>query len=490
MKNIAIVIGVSKYQRQTILLGSKNDAENIYQILQLSKKFEDILYLNNDKNSQETNNLLVEFIESHKGTEIEECLFYFSGHGEYLGDEFFYLLQDFDQYKRNQTSIQNSYIDSLLRSLNPKMAVKIIDACQSATQYIKDSSTLNTYFNEANNKFNKCYFMSSSHSDQSSYQNKHISNFTNSFIKALKTYPSSEIRYKNIIDFISDDFTGNSEQKPFFIIQADNTEKFCSIDDELRAYLDSYSGDSGLTTKSILDSTPNSFAELVLKNVVLNCNEQEATEIINNFKKTITDFSFEEDIKPLYSFKFDFNSSYDNLKELDVIVRFLESNKDERNYYVKIEYSTEIVEEPIYSHINYSPEYGPQTIQTGVKPKEVVKAIGFDLAFDAPFKRIDIDIVPKVDGLPSYSSTILFVVSRRFVRFFYYTTHYKEDGWNSKSLSNKINWKTEEFEIKDSVKIMEFFKELETSLNKYIIKSLQEKFNIQKEEEKEKDDDK
>lgn len=173
------------------------------------------------------------------------------------------------------------------------------------------------------------------------------------------------------------------------------------------------------------------------------------------------------------------------MKEIDIISRYLESNRDERNYYVKIEYTTETVEEPIYSQVNYNPEYGPQTIQTGVKTNEIVKPINFDLAFEPPFKRIDIEISPKYDGLPSYTSTILFVLSRRFVRFFYYIIHYREDGWNSKFLSNKVNWKTEKFETKDSASIEDFFKTLNDSINKYIIKNLQEKFNVQKEDDKE-----
>lgn len=145
--NVAIVIGVSKYSDvKNNLPGCKNDAEAMYTILQKTEKFTSILYINQEEASAETKELITNFFLEHKGKTIEEFFFYYSGHGEFLNDEFFYILSDFDAKKRNQTSLQNREVDDLIRTLAPNLVVKVIDACQSGTTYIKESNVLNKYW--------------------------------------------------------------------------------------------------------------------------------------------------------------------------------------------------------------------------------------------------------------------------------------------------------------------------------------------------------
>ena len=186
MINISIIIGATNYQRLIKLPGSKNDAKNIFDIITLTKKYDDTLYLNNDESSEDVKESISDFIEKHKNNEINELFFYFSGHGEFSNNEFCYLLSDYDSFKKSRTSLANSFVDNLIRNLQPKMTIKIIDACQSGTNYIKSNETLNSYLLESKNQLSNCYFLFSSHTDQSSYQTKYISDFTNSFINSLK----------------------------------------------------------------------------------------------------------------------------------------------------------------------------------------------------------------------------------------------------------------------------------------------------------------
>src|SRR5258706_2638330 len=130
--NIAIIIGVSIYSNSNNNLpGCKNDADAINQILKKSDKYDDILYINNNETSAKTKELLSNYILDSKGNVINELLFYYSGHGEFGNDEFYYVLSDFDSKKKNQTSLQNSEIDDLIRTLSPELVIKVIDACQS-----------------------------------------------------------------------------------------------------------------------------------------------------------------------------------------------------------------------------------------------------------------------------------------------------------------------------------------------------------------------
>src|SRR5258708_5577999 len=118
--NIAIIIGVSTYTHSSNNLpGCKNDANAILQILKKTDKYDDILYINNNEHSAETKELLSNFILKNKGAVINEVFFYYSGHGEFSNDEFYYVLSDFDPKKKNQTSLQNSEVDDLIRTLSP-----------------------------------------------------------------------------------------------------------------------------------------------------------------------------------------------------------------------------------------------------------------------------------------------------------------------------------------------------------------------------------
>ncbi len=176
---IAVIIGVSNYSSPAInnLPGCKNDAEAVEQVLRKTNKYNDILYINKGEGSAKTKELLSNFIIRNSGNPIDELFFYYSGHGEFFDNEFYYILSDFDIKKRNQTSLQNTEVDDLIKTLSPELVVKIIDACQSGTTYIKDGNVINKYFHDSKNVFKHCYFLNSSLNTQYSFQNEHLSFF-------------------------------------------------------------------------------------------------------------------------------------------------------------------------------------------------------------------------------------------------------------------------------------------------------------------------
>ena len=94
--NAAVIIGVSKYLIPgNDLPACKNDAKSIYEIVRQSEKYSEILYINDDQNSSETKRLLTNFVSGLRGKTVEEIFFYYSGHGEFFKDEFYYILTDF-----------------------------------------------------------------------------------------------------------------------------------------------------------------------------------------------------------------------------------------------------------------------------------------------------------------------------------------------------------------------------------------------------------
>lgn len=236
--NLAIILSVSEYTDSiNNLPGCKKDADCINNIITKTSKFDEILFINDKLSSGKVKEKLTTFISEHKNKRIDELFFYYTGHGEFKNNEFYYLLSDYNQIKKNQTSLQNEEVDSLFRTLNPDIVVKVIDACQSGKAYIKEAGAITKYFQKTINRFNRCYFLNSSLKDQSSFQTEVISDFTLSFINSIKEHDTNEIRYKDIIDFISDVFEKNTLQTPFFVVQADYTEKFCVINKTLKEYL-------------------------------------------------------------------------------------------------------------------------------------------------------------------------------------------------------------------------------------------------------------
>ncbi|MDB5282172.1 MAG: hypothetical protein JWO06_1247 [Bacteroidota bacterium] len=451
--NVAIVIGVSKYvDSKNNLPGCKNDAEAIYRILQKTDKFENILYINEEETSSKTKELITNFILANKGKQIDELLFYYSGHGEFTNEEFYYILSDFDAKKRKQSSLQNSEVDDLIRTLSPHLVVKIIDACQSRTTYIKESNVLSKYFNESKQGFKKCYFLNSSLNSQASYQDKELSYFTFSFIKALKEHKTDEIRYKDIIDVISDEFESVQDQTPFFVIQADLTEKFCFFSKGLREYLNPFTQTKINITEP--KSKPLSIADLVKQDAKNYIDKEGALQTLEFIHNKFASLKLSTEISELFTLGITFLEDYKNVPEIDVVGNWVEKNSNE--YFVTLIEDMQYDEDGTLYPINVL----QWTVET-------------------PFKAISIDIISQFPNLENYNCTIVFLLSKKSIRFFYFITNYIEESWDNKSLNTKnLKWTTIEQKIADKSSITEGVEKIFNGIQSRIDKELTEKFKI------------
>lgn len=377
-----------------------------------------------------------------------------------MNDEFYFILSDFDAKKRNQTSLQNKEIDDLIRTLSPSIVIKVIDACQSGTLYVKEVGLVNKYFQESKKEFKKCYFMNSSLTSQSSFANDKISFFTASFVNAIKEHKTSDIRYKDIIDVIADDFSMNQEQTPFFIIQADLTEKFCTIEQQLKDYVTE-------TLNFELDSaegkTIMSLSDLVKLDALNYIDKDGAVKALKSIQNKINTFTLNEPLKDLYEVKINFLDNHRNITKLHVIVKWLKDN--EHDYF-----ATPITEERYDDIIGMYPV-----------------VIGFDLDIDVPFKVVSIDVMAKYPNILSYHSEITYFISKKSIRFFYFTTNYLDRNWNEKELETKsLKWFTGDYKIASESDIMKGVKQVLLSIQNKIESDLENKFKV---EDKDDDDD-
>lgn len=451
--NIAVVIGISNYiDSKNNLPGCRNDADAIYNVLLKTEKFSQVLFINNGENSAKTKELLTNFISDFKGKQIDELFFYFSGHGEFINEEFFYILSDFDAKKRNQTSLQNTEVDDLIRTLSPELVIKVVDACQSGTTYIKESNGLSKYFNERKMGFKNCYFLNSSLSNQSSFQNSEISFFTLSFLNALKEHKADEIRYKDIIDFISDFFIDYQEQTPFFIVQADYTEKFCVFSKNLKEYLEKF---SDTAIEPIEQEKITSIYDLIKLDAKDYADKEKTLRSVTFFGKEISKVKLTGELGTLYSITIKLVENYAGVSKLDVIQKWIDENPND--LFTAVETDTA-----------YDPEEGFEHDYVS----------GFNLRIDVPFKSVTIEINSLYPNIPSYRANVIFLFSKKIIRFFYFITNYRDESWDNKFLNYKdIQWRTIEAKIIDDLTIKEAVEKMENSIRLRIEKDLEGRFN-------------
>lgn len=254
--NVAVVIGVSRYSSAAALPACRMDAELMRTLLAATGKYSEILVLSAVTESGPLKEALRGFFGRHQAAEsVEEVVFYFSGHGTFHSDALL-CCSDFDPHRPSTTSLSNSEVDDLLRSLNPAVAVKIIDACQSGSPYIKDAAPgFEKALRESRLKSFIC--MASSRADQSSYVGAELSVFTDRLADAALARSEGTVLYRDIQASLADAFASTPEQTPFFVVQGTGLEAFATITVEMRALAERR------TREQALPAVPEGHAPLV-----------------------------------------------------------------------------------------------------------------------------------------------------------------------------------------------------------------------------------
>jgi hypothetical protein len=470
--NLAIIISVSEYtDPKNDLPGCKKDSESINTILNKTGKFDDILFIHEKLSSGKVKERLTDFIAEHKSKKIEELFFYYTGHGEFFNDEFYYILSDYKQDKRNQTTLQNEEVDSLFRTLNPNLVVKLIDACQSGKAYIKEAGAVTKYFQKTIDRFNRCYFLNSSLKDQSSFQSDVISDFTLSFINSIKDHDTTEIRYKDIMDYISDDFEKIPAQTPFFVVQADYTEKFCIINKALKQYLDSL--DSELKIEATKKEAKISLIDKIKKQASEYFTKEQALLLINDLKTEVNNYEIEEDLKEIFDCTISFEENYDGITSKNTIGKWLDENQHE--YFAKSSHSK--VRKDRNTNI-----FGAWRTIGIMNPSEDENDYewirnGFELEVEVPYKTIIFTLNSKFPNIESYTGRILYLLSKKQIRFFYFFTNFETKNWDERKLNTKIEWFTSEHSLNNKVEILDGLNKIFLQLVEKAKKDIEERFN-------------
>lgn len=477
--NIGIVIAVSEYKDPSKdLPGCVKDGQLIKDLLEATRKFEKILYLaGNDTESIKVKRELTELVSENKEHEVNELFFYYTGHGDLFNNEFYYILSDFNSLKRKQTSLDNSELDDLLRQIKARLTVKVIDACHSGVEYIKDNDVYLKYFDESKQRFECCYFMFSSMNNQSSYQSDKISDFTRSFAKAVVEYKSNEIRYKDIIDCITDDFENNPQQTPFFVIQAPLTDKFCSITTNLKQLALSFLIEDLTKEDKATQVGTSSLEKFVKAEAKEYCSKEEMLDTLNRVKNFIESYEYLPELISLYSIKASFLEEPNNKTNTSAIGNWL--IKNENSYFAEVKTDTRSKADKTYKNKSQTLFDRITQSTSNLINREIEEYIsGADLTTVTPFKLIEIDAEPNYQNLKWYDCTIYFLVSKNEIRFFYIYSVYKELDWNSHSLDTSTSWQTINAKLKDFSDIESSVLQIIDNFSSHILNPIKARYQL------------
>jgi uncharacterized caspase-like protein len=475
--NLGIVIGVSSYQPGVgDLKACVTDATAIAALLKADAKFNEVLVVSDNTTSSSVKRQITEFISRHKGNHIDEVFFYFTGHGDFLDGEFYYLLSDFDPKRRKQTAIENAEVDSWLKALSPTTAVKFIDACHSGMAYIKDATAFKTYLNGTTPTFKNCYFLFSSQADQFSYQDAGLSFFTRAVVESVLVHDDTELRYKDVIDFVSDRFSSNSSQTPFFVVQADFTETFCTVSATLKAaVLSVLPGETPATAKPTPTST--TLADLVRADAARYCSESESRAALDKLMEKLNSVPHPSDLSGLFSITIEKGSEFSNLPDATAIGNWLSQNQ---HTFFAVPYSRVAtikrrkLKNPRHEHL--APFLVEDDDAWHIVEEEESRVCGFKPMVEMPYLYLLLRATPLFPNISANDCYVVPIVSKTEIRLFYTFCRYRDTGWDRSERSREFNWVTEAFPTKDHSSISEAVTTIAAKLWLFVREQLEQRF--------------
>ncbi|WP_081075574.1 caspase family protein [Burkholderia stagnalis] len=442
--NLAIVVGITNYVNENQRLSAcANDVSIVQEMLQGSGKFREVFVVPSEDGTL-LKSKIADFVTRYRIEEVDDLLFYFTGHGDFSDEEFRYLLRDYLPAKRAQTSLSNSELDNFLRSLNPKVVVKVVDACYSGMPYIKDGSNFNDYMKSATKgAFEKCYFLCSSQSDQQSWASEKISDFTKAFVAAIAEAPVESIRYKDVIDFIADAFRAVPSQRPLFVVQSDFTEVMGHFSEQVRSRLKerlaSFVSNAQMTIQPM--STKTSLLEKARAAAKDYVSMNQAMAAVQGIKAELEVRGLTDQLLEMFDINRSFFDNFLLVPNEGTLGKWL--SKNDKKFFASPTYETETYEvESTLSALMGALGDGRKITKT----RQVISGVKTQIK-ELPFYSFQIILKPKLPNLTQYGGWFTYFLSKTSLQSFICFEEYKEVAWGQYSRSFVSEWMPAEFNL-------------------------------------------
>ena len=499
--NLAIIIGVSSYDHCNTLEACSNDVAIMKIVLEKLDKFDDICVISNSPKAYEAKQKITEFVNKYKSEEVNELVFYFSGHGARYDDDFFYVFSDFSEKRKEVSGLRNTELDGLIRNLNPDLTVKIVDACFSGSSYVKSENEIKPILEKSakQNELSKLYFLHSSSSEEESLATEDYSFFSRSFFASL-TQNIGKIRHRDIMAYVADDMGSNNLPKPTFIVQADNTEIFGEVDQDLIDYLQKSLGLSSDTEEGKSQEGPSHSSEesnfltlIQAKTENEYCDQDTAFSNLEALKESYNSDQWPLELTEL--FRIESRLLEHHIPNEVEIGRWLAKQSEKyfqiptfrTEKYSKQEYierpkkpksNRGLINRSIYStgiaqYLDYAMDEEEYKLETVEKEHKVLSGLEFTAA--APYKAFQMIFNPKFGALEKYVLTIVPVYSRNKLEIFTAIEVLSYEDWESTSSPKCLGWKIESLGLKNLIEIKNRSKLSIASATAFIIQDIKSK---------------
>lgn len=445
--NVAILLSQSNYINANNLEACKNDLNAVKLVIEKSRKYDKVLVIDDSvKTASDANDKLVHFFTELRGAKVEEIFFYFSGHGSFDDNEFYYVWSNYESTKKRQTCLLNQEIDSYLKSLNADTIVKVVDACESGIPYLKGNNDVEKMLRTAKDSFKNCYFMFSSQNDEVSRADDKMSFFTKSFLNSLKIYPTGKgIRYSEIIHYVSDDFEKTKSQKPFFVTQGDFIDKFIVLNEDVLSILEHVlptATTSAAIERSISENKSDleSLIELDAKRYV---SYEKVLECLSAFNECVQKYECCHELENLYDISVNDIEDYVNIPKRSEIAKWIQ--KKEQQIFSRVIYRTVEYEERVPKS-GLSVLFGDSESNYRKEKKYKKEIESFENTLKIPYLGLNIVWHGKLPNLMNYSLCIVPILSRVNVTFFISVVEYQRSGWDAQTM----NFETAEWECRET----------------------------------------
>lgn len=430
--NLALLIGIDKYDRLPHLPACANDLVVMHDILKATNKYQEIQLIGASCAADTKGKLRDFFSKFSSASNIDEIFIYFSGHGGYQDDALF-CCSDFDEKRAATTSISNTELDDLLRSANPKVAVKVIDACQSGAPYIKDTGNGFVKSIKAS-KLSSFICMASSQHDQNSYASSSSSFFTDAWTNAALSRSSGTILYRDIQAALADAFASVPDQTPFFVNQGSGLEVFSIVTEAMSSLCAARNSTSGaLTTGKSIDEI---LKHEISKNDSRFVEHADAVAAIESSINLLKDKKIPDAlVGSFYKKTVNTKPKLTNLPKPRSFAEFGDSQGWAKKYFIEIqeETYTATVNNPL-SALGFGGSGKEYTVER-TRPAFVVSTEAL------PVEAVEIRLDANNPSLPSYRTYIGIIHSHIEVMVLSATASLTQKSWSQKALElSEIKW--------------------------------------------------
>jgi hypothetical protein len=262
------------------------------------------------------------------------------------------------------------------------------------------------------------------------------------------------MRFKDIIDYVSDNFAANAKQTPFFITQATNTELFTAVDNPLRetirSHLSLYCSTSSPTRIAEPDHgipQPVSLLDLVKADAERYCTKDEVLSTLEHCQILLAEQQYTDDTYALYDIELAGLPSIEGeVPRIVNIGKWLSENKND--YFAEPTYRKEDYQEEIKVPVRHrgltayitafqslTPQYETKTV---MRSRKVVA--GFRLTQETSSSAFRITAKPKFQNLSWHDCHVAFVFSKTEIRFFHLFSTFREQNWEKRNRQPEENW--------------------------------------------------